>query len=123
LRGTPEELSASVKQVIVANQALNLPRGKLAAQVAHAAIGAFLAAHADAQAAWLRVGMPKIVVGVAGEADLLSLREAAARVGVPSFLVQDAGRTVLLPGTITCLGLGPAPVDLLDTLTGELKLL
>jgi PTH2 family peptidyl-tRNA hydrolase len=42
---------------------------------------------------------------------------------VPSFLVQDAGRTVLLPGTITCLGLGPAPVELLDTLTGELKLL
>jgi peptidyl-tRNA hydrolase len=112
-----------VKQVIVANQALNLPRGKLAAQVAHAAIGAFLAADADAQAAWLRVGMPKIVVGVAGEEDLLSLREAAARAGVSYFLVQDAARTVLLPGTITCLGLGPAPVELLDTLTAELKLL
>ena len=121
--GTTGELTADVKQVIVANQALNLPRGKLAAQVAHAAVGAFLVAPADAQAAWLRVGMPKIVVGVASEAELSSLREAAERVGIPSFLVQDAGRTVLLPGTITCLGLGPAPVDLLDTLTGELKLL
>src|SRR5713101_5642952 len=106
-----------VKQVIVANQALNLPRGKLAAQVAHGAIGAFLSARADAQADWLRVGMPKIVVGVPNETELLSLRQEAERAGVPSFLVQDAGKTILLPGTITCLGLGPAPAELLDPLT------
>jgi peptidyl-tRNA hydrolase len=111
-----------VKQVIVVNQALNLPKGKLAAQVAHAAVGAFLSADKDTQAGWLRVGMPKIVVAVADEHALLCLRDAAERLGVPTFLVQDAGRTVLLPGTVTAVGLGPAAVDLLDTLTGELKL-
>jgi PTH2 family peptidyl-tRNA hydrolase len=112
-----------VKQVIVVNQALNLPKGKLAVQVAHAAVSAFLFAGADAQAAWLRIGMPKIVVGAAGEDELLRLRDAAERSGVPAALVQDAGKTVLLPGTVTCVGLGPAPIDLLDTLTGGLKLL
>jgi peptidyl-tRNA hydrolase, PTH2 family len=51
-----------MKQVIVVNGALNLPAGKLAAQVSHAAVGAFLAATTDAQSAWIQAGMPKIVV-------------------------------------------------------------
>jgi hypothetical protein len=51
-----------MKQVIVVNRSLSLPKGKLAAQVAHAAVGAFVAASAQAQMAWLQVGIPKIVV-------------------------------------------------------------
>jgi len=38
-------------------------------------------------------------------------------------LVRDRGLTQVPPGTITCLGLGPAPADLLDSLTGNLTLL
>jgi PTH2 family peptidyl-tRNA hydrolase len=111
-----------VKQVIIVNRALALPKGKLAAQVAHAAVGAFVAASTQAQVAWLQVGMPKIVV-YAADADALVQLEARARLQqIPVCLVHDAGRTVIPAGTITCLGLGPAPADTLDPLTGNLPL-
>jgi PTH2 family peptidyl-tRNA hydrolase len=112
-----------MKQVIVVNQSLNLPKGKLAAQVAHAAVGAFVAAGDDARVQWLEEGMPKVVLVAPAEADLLRLLDQAVQLGLPSLLVEDAGRTVVPAGTITCLGLGPAPNDELDRLTGDLKLL
>ena len=111
-----------MKQLIVVNEALRLPRGKLGAQVAHAAVGAFLAASPEAQTAWLQVGMPKIVVWVANEAELLGLEARAREAGLATFLVRDAGRTVVASGTITCLGLGPATAEELDPLTGMLRL-
>lgn len=111
-----------MKQLIVVNEALRLPRGKLGAQVAHAAVGAFLTADSAAQTDWLRAGMPKIVVGVANEAELLLLEGRAKEAGLATFLVRDAGRTVIASGTITCLGLGPASAEALDPLTGALRL-
>ena len=112
-----------MKQVIVVNQALHLPKGKLAAQVAHAAVGAFVEAEDDARVNWLEEGMPKVVLQAADEAELRRLLELALQNGIPASLVEDAGRTVVPAGTVTCLGLGPAYDDEIDRLTGELKLL
>ncbi len=112
-----------MKQVIVINQALKLPKGKLAAQAAHAAVGAFLETGSPARSAWLEEGMPKIVVQAADESDLRRLYALAQAEGIPAILVEDAGRTVVPEGTLTCLGLGPAADDLIDRITGELKLL
>jgi peptidyl-tRNA hydrolase, PTH2 family len=109
-----------MKQVIVVNEALRLPRGKLAAQVAHAAIAAFLRAPVDAQRSWLAAGMPKVVLRCDGEEELLRLYAAAT--DVPAEVIRDAGRTVVPAGTATCLGLGPAPAETLDALTGTLRL-
>ena len=111
-----------MKQVIVVNRSLALPKGKLAAQVAHAAVGAFVAASAQAQMAWLHIGMPKIVVYAADIDALVQLEQAAREQQIPACLVHDAGRTVLPAGTITCLGLGPAPTETVDRLTGGLPL-
>ncbi len=104
------------------NQSLKLPKGKLAAQVAHAAVGAFLEASDEARVTWLEEGMPKVVVAAADEVELLRLQETAFSRGIPALLIEDAGRTVVPAGTVTCLGLGPAPDDELDQLTGDLKL-
>lgn len=112
-----------MKQVIVANHSLKLPPGKLAAQVAHASIGAFLAAGVEAQQRWLHEGMPKVVLKGEDEAHLARLQALAEARNIPCRLIRDAGRTVLPPGATTCLGLGPAPDEEIDTLTGELKLL
>ena len=111
-----------MKQVIVVNRSLSLPKGKLAAQVAHAAVGAFVAAGAQAQMAWLQAGMPKIVVYAADADALVQLERDAQQQQLPACLVHDAGRTVLPAGTITCLGLGPAPAVVVDGLTGGLPL-
>jgi peptidyl-tRNA hydrolase len=112
-----------MKQVIIVNRSLGMPKGKLAAQVAHAAVGAFVAASVQAQMAWLQVGMPKIVVYAADADALVQLEQAARERQIPVCLVHDAGRTVLAAGTITCLGLGPAPAAIVDGLTVELSLI
>jgi peptidyl-tRNA hydrolase, PTH2 family len=50
------------------------------------------------------------------------MREAQAAV-LPAYLIRDAGRTVIPEGTMTCLGIGPAPAEKIDALTGSLPLL
>ncbi len=112
-----------IKQVIVVDTALGLPAGKLAAQVAHAAIIAFLRAPAGDQRAWLQAGMPKIVLACESAEALADLAAQADRDGLPTGLVRDAGRTVVAAGTSTCVGIGPAEASRIDAVTGALKLL
>ncbi|MDX1523804.1 MAG: peptidyl-tRNA hydrolase Pth2 [Anaerolineae bacterium] len=112
-----------MKQIIVVDASLKLPKGKLAAQVAHAAVAAFLVAGEASQQIWLGEGMPKVVLRVDNEADLHRLHDLAQQQQLPTRLIHDAGRTVVAGGTVTCLGIGPAPDDTIDALTGDLKLL
>jgi peptidyl-tRNA hydrolase, PTH2 family len=112
-----------LKQVIVVNSELGLPKGKLAAQVAHAAVAAFLEAGPKARSAWLSAGMPKVVLRAATEAALQELHAKAQSAGLPVALIEDAGRTVVAEGTVTCVGIGPATAAQLEPLTRELKLL
>ena len=111
-----------MKQVIVVNQALGLPAGKLAAQVAHAAVGAFLRARREAQIGWLEAGMPKIVVRCASESELLAIEAKAEKAGLATALIRDAGRTVVQAGTPTCVGIGPDAAAAIDPITGGLPL-
>jgi PTH2 family peptidyl-tRNA hydrolase len=111
-----------MKQVIVVNEALQLPRGKLAAQVAHAALAAFLEAPSDAQRRWLADGMPKVVVRCESEAELLALQARAEQANVPVAQIRDAGHTVVAADTLTCIGIGPASRAQIDAITGTLKL-
>lgn len=111
-----------MKQVIVVNESLLLPRGKLAAQVAHASLDAFLAASATAQKNWLREGMPKIVLKAESAEELQLLEAKAAAAKLPVGLIADAGHTVVEAGTLTCLGIGPAKDEAINAVTGHLKL-
>src|SRR5688572_2557409 len=111
-----------MKQVIVVDESLKLPRGKLAAQVAHAAVEGFLSAPPEARQEWLAVGMPKVVLRVTSTEELLHLAKQAEAAGLPVALIQDAGRTVVAPGTATCVAVGPAPADGIDRITGALTL-
>jgi PTH2 family peptidyl-tRNA hydrolase len=111
------------KQVIVVNVALNLPAGKLSAQVAHAAVAAFLKASKESQNHWVQDGMPKVVLKVGSEEELRDLLRSATAKELPAALITDAGKTVIPEGTVTCLGIGPAAENEIDTLTGVLELL
>jgi peptidyl-tRNA hydrolase, PTH2 family len=85
-------------------------------------VSALLEATADARRRWVEEGMPKVVLRCESEQELLELKAAAESAGLPNALIRDAGHTVVAAGTITCLGIGPAAIEAIDTLTGDLKL-
>lgn len=51
------------------------------------------------------------------------LSAAARLAGLPTYIVQDAGRTQVAPGSRTVLAIGPAPRSAIDQVTGHLRLL
>jgi peptidyl-tRNA hydrolase, PTH2 family len=112
--------------VLVVRSDLGISPGKVAVQVAHAAVALALRAErraADVFEAWQAEGGRKIALGVPTLADLESLERDARAKGIPTAWVDDAGLTEVEPGTRTCLGLGPATEAALDPITGKLPLL
>jgi PTH2 family peptidyl-tRNA hydrolase len=111
------------RMVIAVRRDLDLGRGKLAAQAAHAAVTRTLDAAPDARDAWLAAGQPKIVVRVDSEEELVALATVAKDANLGVSLIHDAGRTQVAEGTPTACAVGPAPRTALDPLTGSLQLL
>jgi peptidyl-tRNA hydrolase, PTH2 family len=112
-----------MKQVILVRQDLRLPKGKLAAQVAHAAVLAVEKCSSSDYTAWKDEGSKKVVLKVADETELLEYKKKAGRCKLPVALVTDAGRTVIAPGTKTCIAIGPADDEEIDAITGTLTML
>ncbi len=101
-------------------------RGKSAVQVGHASVTVAEETrrhHPDWWSEWFREGQQKIVVKVNSEADLVRLRKQAEELGLATAIIHDSGLTQVDPGTATCVGIGPAPSDLVDKITGTLALL
>ncbi|MEM7813753.1 MAG: peptidyl-tRNA hydrolase Pth2 [Candidatus Aenigmatarchaeota archaeon] len=113
---------AEYKQVIIVRSDLRLSRGKLAVQVAHAAVSALDKADAKAAASWKRAGQKKVVLRATLQT-LLALKQKAEQLGLPCALISDAGLTELPPGTVTCLGVGPDESAKVDKVTGSLPLM
>lgn len=132
------------KQVIVIRKDLNMPAGKLAAQVSHASFGVFsknfkleqLNENQESititfdknnkfdQAAkiWLSERFTKVIVYVKSEKALLDVYEKANLKGIPNCLIEDAGFTIFNEPTKTCLGIGPCYQDDLIGITDKLQL-
>lgn len=111
----------SYKQVILVRQDLKLPKGKLSSQVSHASVSGVLKTHKDEIKEWQKEGMKKIVLKVKDLDELLKFKRLAEDSGLVTALITDAGHTVVEPGTITCLGIGPDKEDKIDKITGNLK--
>lgn len=114
------------KQVIVFRSDLKLSRGKTAAQAGHAAVSAAEQARKHRSKwfeGWLEEGQCKIAVKVKNEKEIAELEMQAKESDLPCALIVDRGLTEIPAGTVTCLGIGPAPVEKIDRITGALRLL
>ena len=110
-----------MKQVILIRQDLKLPKGKPAAQAAHASVEAAL--KSDYLNDWRMHGQAKIVLKVADERALVEYFQKAKDAGLSASLITDAGHTVVAPGTKTAVGIGPANDEDIDLITSNLPLL
>ncbi len=114
------------KMVIVVRKDLKLSPGKLAAQVAHAAVNCALASKKKKPLQfdrWYSEGQKKVVVKVNDLKELFQIKQDAEDAGLVTSLIVDAGMTELPPNTTTCLGIGPAPNEEVDRVTGHLGLM
>jgi peptidyl-tRNA hydrolase, PTH2 family len=112
-----------VKLALVVRTDLGMGRGKIAAQVAHAAVTAVLESRDADVAAWISQGQPKVVLKVATGEELLALARQARAEGLLAEIIHDAGRTQVEPGTVTCCAIGPADSERVDRVTAGLPLL
>ncbi len=111
-----------MKQVILVRQDLKLPKGKLAVQVAHASLEAFIRSEKEKGKEWHAEGMKKIVLKVKDEKEMLKYNQLAKDAGLVTAVITDAGLTTVAPGTKTCAGIGPDDEDKIDAITGKLPM-
>ena len=116
----------NVKMVIAVRKDLDLGKGKIAAQVAHAAVMCALKAEKYEKKLfreWISEGQKKVVIRVDNEAALIELKRKIESMGIVNELVSDAGHTQVEPGTVTCLGIGPVEEYVIEPVTGSYPLL
>lgn len=136
-----------MKQVIVIRKDLNMRKGKMVAQGAHASMlflvkkmavslwpDMMLSKRRDIYPAevnltaeqkdWLEGKFTKICVSVNSEEELYEIHRAAVDSGLVSHIVIDSGATEFsgVP-TATCCAVGPDDEELIDSITGHLPLL
>lgn len=120
-------LSINNKLVLVVRNDLGMSKGKIAAQCAHASVECYKAAlqHKPQMAKmWQMTGQKKVVVGIStGEKGLEELSKVAKSQKVLSCIISDAGATQVKAGTCTVIGIGPDNSDVIDQITGHLKLI
>ena len=115
-----------LKQVIVIRADIEMGKGKMAAQAAHAALMSYLESQKidkKTSDTWIASGEKKIVLKVDDEKALEMLFRAFQYKKVPCALVTDAGLTQLPPGSKTALGIGPWLSSEIDQITSKIKLL
>jgi peptidyl-tRNA hydrolase, PTH2 family len=116
----------SYKMVIVIRTDIKMSKGKIAAQAGHAAVSAAEYARKNRPEwwnPWLSEGQCKIAVKAKSEQEINELERKARNAGLPVALIVDRGLTEIPPSTTTCLGIGPAPANKVDIITGNLSLL
>jgi PTH2 family peptidyl-tRNA hydrolase len=135
---TPLATELDHKQAIVLRKDLNMRKGKMVAQGAHASLAAILglkdtAASSDSTLVirldertrpWLVGRFKKICLSVNSEQELLDIYDKAQVSGMVCSLIQDAGLTEFggVP-TYTAVAIGPDRAEIVDAITGNLTLL
>ena len=133
-----------IKQVIIIRKDLNMRKGKMIAQGAHASMKVFFdniytieklgqneGLDYDVKLdvttemkEWIEGDFKKIVVSVNSAAELLDTKLQAENANIPCALIEDNGLTEFNGvKTPTAVAIGPARSEEIDKITKELKLL
>lgn len=121
----------AAKMMIVIRKDLRMRRGKEVAQGAHAVediVRRIFSSPSEGSsehvASWYGGGRKKVAVSVDSEAELESVYQQAASRGMPASIVTDAGLTEFngVP-TKTAVAIGPWDEDVIDLITGNLRLM
>ncbi len=118
--------NSPIKQVIVIRRDINLGKGKLAGQVAHASVAGYRKvkqSNPEIIEKWEFAGEKKVVVKIDSEKELMDLFQKIKDKDIPVALIRDAGLTQITPGTKTCFSIGPWFENEIDEFTKDLKLL
>jgi PTH2 family peptidyl-tRNA hydrolase len=135
----------SIKQVIVMRKDLNMRKGKMIAQGAHASMKVFFdkmrtqkndrtdmynkgrdkVMHlSNEELEWAEGLFTKICVSVNSEAELLEAYNKAKEAGLNCALITDSGLTEFAGvQTNTCIAIGPNASEKIDLITGKFPLL
>jgi PTH2 family peptidyl-tRNA hydrolase len=141
---------ANIKQVIAIRTDLNMRKGKMCAQVAHAAMKVFfdkmtitngkvfgpsgtyqerrwvatIESITPEMKEWMEGAFTKVVVGVDSEEAIYELAKRAEELNIPHAVIIDNGFTEFHGNkTTTCIAIGPDNSDKIDQITKELKLI
>lgn len=137
---------SEIKQVIIVRKDLHMRSGKIAAQCCHASMKVILdmmyenrmVMYSDPEIihwtlrlredsslyTWLKGHFTKVVLYVDSLEEMEEIEKAANKLWIPTAKIIDAGKTEFhnVP-TPTCVALGPYDGDVLDKLTGHLRLI
>jgi PTH2 family peptidyl-tRNA hydrolase len=114
------------KQMIVLRTDLNMSLGKLISQACHASLESSEVAriqNGKIWERWRREGAKKVILQITSLENIYELEKKAKRLEVPCRIIEDRGLTEVPPGTVTAIAIGPATTDLINKITGNLKLL
>lgn len=129
-----------MKLAVVVRTDLHMGKGKIAAQVAHAAVACYRSSIPALSSSMLHIksengtascgdnwfvhyGQKKIVLKVDTLAELIGVEGHARESGLVVERIVDWGLTQIEPNTITCIGIGPDDDDKIDVIISNLKLL
>ncbi|KAJ7630720.1 peptidyl-tRNA hydrolase PTH2-domain-containing protein [Roridomyces roridus] len=105
------------KLVLIVRTDLKMTPGKISSQ--HATLACYRALvqrNTNLVRHWERTGQAKIALKATSEKQLLDLQSVAKNLNLCARCVQDQGTT-------TVLAIGPAPVEVVNRVTGKLRLL
>jgi peptidyl-tRNA hydrolase, PTH2 family len=112
----------NLKMVLCIRTDLKMGKGKIVAQACHAATGAIKTAEKLTPklcAKFWRSGSAKIALKCPSEEVMMNINAAARELKLVTYVVRDAGRTQIAPGSKTVCAIGPAPVNEIDKITGR----
>jgi len=121
----PQPANPEYRQVILMRNDLNMRKGKMCAQAAHAS--QLMQAHFGMDPrhqAWMRGQVTKIVLKARSEEQLMEIYNNAREAGMLTMLITDSGKTEFKGvATKTCCAIGPDTKERMLQITKGLELM